>query len=436
MADFARSESPAVQAQLDRLTKLSPAGDRLGLERIFELLERLGRPQDRLPPVLHIAGTNGKGSTCAFLRAILEAAALKVHVFTSPHLVRFNERIRIAGKLITDEQLAQHLEQVLEAGADIQASFFEVTTAVALLAFAQCPADACILEVGLGGRLDATNVIEHPLVCAIAGLGIDHTNWLGRSLADIAGEKAGIAKRAVPLVTQRYPPEAARRVQQAAETARAQWIARGALWDLRLIRGRIHYHDRHGRLDLPLPNLPGRHQVDNAALAVAILRNQDRLKVSPEAMAQGIQTAAWPARLQKLEAGALLDQLPRGSELWVDGAHNGAAARQVADYASSRWGGTLPLVLVFAALKTKDPKSLLRPFTQMASAVQTLAIPGHESRSPVDLAILASELGLKATANDDLQAALNRVVEPARVLIFGSLYLAGHALGANATIPD
>jgi len=436
MADFARSESPAVQAQLYRLAKLSPAGDRLGLERISELLERLGRPQDHLPPVIHVAGTNGKGSTCAFLRAILEAQGLKVHVFTSPHLVRFNERIRIAGKLITDEELSQLLERVLSVGADVQASFFEVTTAVALLAFAGTPADACILEVGLGGRLDATNVIEHPLICAIAGLGIDHTNWLGRTLAEIAGEKAGIAKRGVPLVTQRYPPEAAQRVQQMAEKAGALWIARGALWDSRLIRDRIRYHDRHGRLDLPMPNLPGRHQADNAALAVAILRHQDRLHVSPEAIAEGIRTTAWPARLQKLEAGALLDNLPRGSELWVDGGHNGAAARQVAEYASSRWGGALPLMLIFAALKTKDPKSLLRPFAGMASAVHTLAISGHESRSPEDLAALAQELGFEATANEDLQAALDRIVQPARVLIFGSLYLAGQALQENGTIPD
>lgn len=436
MADFARSESPAVQAQLDRLAKLSPAGDQLGLERISELLERIGRPQDRLPPVIHVAGTNGKGSTCAFLRAILEAAGLKVHVFTSPHLVRFNERIRVAGKLIEDEELAHRLEQVLAAGADIQASFFEVTTAVALLAFADTAADACILEVGLGGRLDATNIIDHPLVCAIAGLGIDHTNWLGRTLADIAGEKAGIAKRGVPLVTQRYPPEAAQRVQQMAEAAGAQWIARGALWDSRLIRDRIRYHDRHGRLDLPLPNLPGRHQVDNAALAVAILRHQDRLHISPEAMAEGIATAAWPARLQKLEAGALLDRLPRGSELWVDGGHNGAAARQVADYASSHWGGALPLVLIFAALKTKDPKALLRAFAGMASAAHTLPIPDHESRSPEELATLAEGLGLEATANRDLQQALERVQRPSRVLIFGSLYLAGQALQANGTIPD
>jgi len=436
MADFARSESPAVQAQLNRLAKLSPAGDRLGLERISELLDRLRRPEDRLPPVIHIAGTNGKGSTCAFLRTMLEAAGLRVHLFTSPHLVRFNERIRVAGKLIGDEDLSRLLERVLNTGADIQASFFEVTTAVALLAFAETAADACILEVGLGGRLDATNIIEHPLVCAIAGLGIDHTNWLGRSLAEIAGEKAGIAKRGVPLVTQRYPAQAAQRVQQMAEKAGALWIARGALWDARVIRDRIRYQDRHGRLDLPQPRLPGRHQADNAALAVAILRHQDRLQVPPEAMAEGIQAASWPARLQKLEAGALVDRLPRGSELWVDGAHNGAAAREIADYASRHWGCALPLVLIFAALKTKDPKSLLRPFTGMASAVHTLPIPDHESRLPEELAELSEELGFETTANHDLYEALGHIRDPARVMIFGSLYLAGQALQANGTIPD
>src|SRR6187551_158650 len=195
MADFARSDSAAVQAQLDRLATLSPGGDRLGLDRISRLLERLGRPQDRLPPVLHGAGTNGKGSTCAFLRSILEAAGHSVHAFTSPHLVRFNERIRIAGKLIDDALLAALLKEVLDASQGIDPSFFEATTAVAFLAFAQTAADACIVEVGLGGRLDATNIIESPLVCGIAGLGIDHSQWLGRTVSDIAMEKASIAKR-------------------------------------------------------------------------------------------------------------------------------------------------------------------------------------------------------------------------------------------------
>src|SRR4051794_9065571 len=205
MADFARSTDPQVQGQLDRLSKLSPAGDRLGLERISELLDRLGRPQDRLPPVFHVAGTNGKGSTCAFLRAALEAGGKTVHAFTSPHLVRFNERIRVAGRLIDDDTLAALLAEILDASAGIEPSFFEVAAAAALLAFARTPADACILEVGLGGRLDATNVVEHPAVCGIANLALDHQQFLGSGLADIAGEKAGIAKAGVPLVTQDYP---------------------------------------------------------------------------------------------------------------------------------------------------------------------------------------------------------------------------------------
>src|SRR5438477_2601508 len=231
MADFARSTDPQVQAQLDRLSKLSPAGDRLGLERISELLNRLGRPQDRLPPVFHVAGTNGKGSTCAFLRAALEAAGHKVHAFTSPHLVRFNERIRIAGRLIDDEQLAALLTEALDASGGIEPSFFEVATAVALLAFARTPADACILEVGLGGRLDATNVVERPLVTAITNLALDHQQFLGKRLPGIAAEKAGIAKPGVPLVTQLYPPAIGGRIGEVAHEVGAPWLPRGGIWD-------------------------------------------------------------------------------------------------------------------------------------------------------------------------------------------------------------
>ncbi len=227
MADFARSAHPAVQAQLDRLAKLSPLGDRLGLDRISELLDRLGRPQDALPPVLHVAGTNGKGSTCAFLRAALEASDRTVHVFTSPHLVRFNERIRVAGRLVDDEVLAGLLAEVLGASDGIEPSFFEVATAAAFLAFARTPADACIVEVGLGGRLDATNVLERPLVCGIASLGVDHQQFLGRRLAGIAAEKAGIAKAGIPLVTQLYPPAIARYIGTVADEAGAIWLPRG-----------------------------------------------------------------------------------------------------------------------------------------------------------------------------------------------------------------
>ncbi len=436
MADFARSDSAAVQSQLDRLAKLSPGGDRLGLDRITRLLDRLGRPQDRLPPVFHVAGTNGKGSTCAFLRSILEAAGLTVHMFTSPHLVRFNERIRVAGQLIGDEALAALLAEVLDASEGIEPSFFEVTTAAAFLAFSRAPADACVLEVGLGGRLDATNVIEKPLVCGVAGLGIDHRQWLGRTIVEIAGEKASIAKRGVPIVTQRYMPAAAQQVQQKAEAAGAPWIGRGALWDSRVIRGQIHYRDRLGPLILPLPALAGRYQADNAALAVAMLRNQDRFEISEAACAEGIQQARWPARLQRLSPGPLVDLLPKGSELWLDGGHNAAAARLVAEHVRKEFAGGLPLVLIFASLVTKDPRAMLKPFRELAWEVHTVPIPNHEHRAPEDLAGLAAELGFGASSNMDLSQALGRVGQRSRVLVFGSLYLAGVALRANREIPD
>jgi dihydrofolate synthase/folylpolyglutamate synthase len=436
MGDFARSESAAVQAQLDRLAKLSPGGDRLGLDRIARLLDRLDRPQDKLPPVFHVAGTNGKGSTCAFLRAILEASGLEVHMFTSPHLVRFNERIRIAGRLVDDSELAKLLEEVLDASDDIEPSFFEVTTAVAFLAFARTPADACIVEVGLGGRLDATNVIERPLVCGIAGLGVDHRQWLGPSIADIAAEKAAIAKRGVPLVTQRYPPRAAQRVQQVAESRGAPWVGRGALWDSRVIRGHIRYRDRSGSLDLPLPRLRGRYQAENAALAVAMLRQQEKFEVSPESIAEGITGADWPARFQMLGSGPITGLLPSESEIWIDGGHNGAAARLVADYARRCFAADLPLVLLFASLSSKDPQAMLRPFRGLVADVHTLPIADHDCRSPEALASLAAEMGFEASANASVNEALARVRQASRVLIFGSLYLAGEVLKANGETPD
>ena len=436
MTDFARSAHPGVQAQLDRLAKLSPLGDRLGLERIGALLDRLGRPQDALPPVFHVAGTNGKGSTCAFLRAALEASGRTVHLFTSPHLVRFNERIRIAGRLIEDDALAALLSEVLDSSDGTEPSFFEVATAAAFLAFSRTPADACIVEVGLGGRLDATNIIERPLVCGIAGLGLDHKQFLGTNSGDIAAEKAGIAKEGVPLVTQRYAPLIAQRVHQAAEKAGAPWIARGALWDSRVIRDRIRYRDRSGGLKLPLPALPGRFQADNAALAVAMLRFQEQLQVPDEAIAAGIASAQWPARLQRFAPGPLTRLLPKGSELWVDGGHNSGAARRIASFARREFRDGLPLVLLFASLSSKDPKAMLRPFAGIAVGVHTLPIADHDCRSPEELSVLADKLGFVTNANHDLRQALKSIDRPARVLLFGSLYLAGEALAANGQAPD
>jgi len=436
MADFARSAHPGVQAQLDRLAKLSPAGDRLGLERISALLDRLGRPQDRLPPVFHVAGTNGKGSTVAFLRAALEAAGHKVHAFTSPHLVRFNERIRVAGRLIEDEPLAALLAEVIDAGDSIEPSFFEVATAAAILAFARTPADACILEVGLGGRLDSTNMIDRPAVTGIASLALDHQHFLGNRLADIAGEKAGIAKRDVPLITQLYPPQIASRIGGIARDKGAVWLPRGQAWDAFARRGKLHYRDQRGTLELPLPSLPGKHQAVNAALAVAMLRHQQALDVPEAAMRAAMTSAHWPARMQKLTDGPLTHLLPEGSELWLDGGHNPSAARAIAEFVQLRFNHDLPLVLAFASLSTKNPKGVLSPFRGLASVVLTLPIPDHDHRDPQELAGLARELGFRAEPHQDIANALAAIRAPARVLIFGSLYLAGEVLAANGEIPD
>jgi dihydrofolate synthase/folylpolyglutamate synthase len=432
MADFARSRHPGVQAQLDRLEKLSPAGDRLGLERIAAVLDRLGRPQDRLPPVFHVAGTNGKGSTVAFLRAALEASGHSVHAFTSPHLVRFNERIRISGRLVDDEELAGLLTEVLDAGAGIEPSFFEVAAAAAILAFARTPADACILEVGLGGRLDATNVIERPLMTGIANLALDHQQFLGTGLKDIAAEKAAIAKRGVPLVTQLYPPTVGGRVGEIARDAGATWLPRGGMWHAIVRQGRLRYHDEQGDLDLPLPRLPGRHQAMNAALAVAMLRHQHQLNVPASALTAAMGWADWPARLQQLSAGPLVGT----REVWLDGGHNPSAARQIASFARRQFADGIPLHIIFASLTTKEPEGMLSPFKDIASQVHTVPIPDHSCFSPDDLAEIAAGLGFKADAHDDVEEALAPIPHDVRVLIFGSLYLAGAVLAANDQVPN
>jgi len=432
MADFARSAHPGVQAQLDRLSKLSPAGDRLGLDRISEVLDRLGRPQDRLPPVLHIAGTNGKGSTVAFLRAALEASGYKIHAFTSPHLVRFNERIRVAGRLVDDETLSGLLTEVLDAGAGIEPSFFEVATAAALLAFARTPADACILEVGLGGRLDATNVVERPLVTGIANLALDHQQFLGSGLVDIAAEKAAIAKAGVPLLTQLYPAPVASRIGEVAHERGAPWLPRGGLWDAIASGGKLRYRDERGTLDLPLPRLPGRHQAMNAALAIAMLRHQQGLNLPSSAVSAALGWADWPARLQRLAAGPLVGD----REVWLDGGHNPSAARQIANFAKHQFTDGKPLHMIFASLTSKDPAGMLEPFKSQVELVHAVPIPGHSCFSPDDLAEIAGGLGMTAETQDDFRQALESIPADARVLIFGSLYLAGEVLAANDQVPD
>jgi dihydrofolate synthase/folylpolyglutamate synthase len=439
MADFAVSSDPAVQQQLDRLGSLSPGADTLGLERVSALLARLGNPERTLPPVFHVAGTNGKGSTCAFIRAAIEASGKKVHVYTSPHLVRFNERIRIAGSLIDDALLASLLDEVLNVAEGVSPSFFEVTTAAAFLAFARHPAEACIIEVGLGGRLDATNVIEAPAVCGIAQLGIDHQQFLGDRIEQIAAEKAGIAKKGVPLVTQHYPAAVANEIGRVVRQTGAFWLAKGGAWDASAYRGKLHYRDEQGELEVPLPRLPGTHQTGNAALAVAMIRHQAAVPVPHASIRAAMGWAEWPARLQRLATGPLPALLPPGAELWLDGGHNPAAGRAIADFFRTRIAPGRPFHLILGMLANKDLRGFLEPFAGSAANIWAVPVPGHEHHGPGQVRDAALSLGLAADAANDARAALETIAgrqDPAPlVLIGGSLYLAGSVLDANGTPP-
>ena len=426
--DFATSDHPAVQAQLDRLANLSVPQGRLGLETIREMLDRLGNPHKRLPPVFHVAGTNGKGSTCAYLRAMLEAQGLKVHATTSPHLVRYNERIRIAGELISDDHLARLLQDVLDITEDLDPSFFEVTIAASLIAFSTIPADACVIEVGLGGRFDATNVLERPAACGIATLGIDHERFLLNEeegvptdpFARIAFEKASIAKPGVPLVTQSYPQVAAQAVARTAASHGAELFMRGQAWQAE-IGERIAYRDCFGPLTLPLPMLPGAHQAANAALAVAMLRHQEQVHVSPEAMAAGIRAARWPARLQALGKGPLTALVPDHS-VWLDGGHNPDAGQAI-----SRFFDGQRLHLILGMLANKNPRALVEPLQDRIASLRIVEVPGHESHS-------AQVFGAPAAAN--VEEALRALpADGLPVLIAGSLYLAGDVLRLNRELP-
>jgi dihydrofolate synthase/folylpolyglutamate synthase len=430
MADHARSAHPGVQAQLDRLAALSPGGDRLGLERITALLERLGRPHERIPPVFHVAGTNGKGSTCAFLRAALQAAGFRVHVFTSPHLVSFNERIRLSGALIPDRLLAELLGEVLDASDGIAPSFFEVTTAAAFLAFARAPADATVLEVGMGGRLDATNVVQRPVACGITALGLDHQQWLGQTLTEIGGEKAGIAKRGVPLLTEAYERPVARRIAEVAAASGAKWLPRGGGWDAQLSAEHIRYRDAHGSFSLPLPNLAGRHQAQNAALAVAMLRHQQEFSVSEGALSAAMGWTDWPARFQRLHPGPLIGT----RQVWLDGGHNASAATALARTVEDTIGR--PVHMIVGCLTTKDPHALLEPFRSLAASVATVPIPDQDCVSPDDLATVASGLQIPARAYPSLALAVGALPQDELALIAGSLYLAGEVLRLNDQAPS
>ncbi|MBN9362737.1 MAG: bifunctional folylpolyglutamate synthase/dihydrofolate synthase [Devosia sp.] len=425
-------------AILKRLLKLHPKLIDLKLDRELRLLERIGNPQDHLPPVIHVAGTNGKGSTLAYLRAFLEASGKKVHVMTSPHLVRFNERIRLAGKLVSSRKLNQALEFCEQANGGEPITFFEITTAAALKLFSEVKADYLLLETGMGGRFDASNVVAKPLGTVITPVDYDHQNFLGNSLDKIAWEKAGILKRGAKAVFGRQRDEGrAVLVREAARLGVTPLIA-GEDFDGRAEDGRLVYQDEQGLLDLPPPALAGPHQFDNAALAIAAARHFG-LPVSEADIAKGLREVNWPARLQPV-TGTLLQFLPPGSELWLDGGHNahGAAALALA-LGEMQARRPLPLVLIMGLMNTRKPADFLAPFAGMIEKVFALSIPGEPNAHPAATIVeQAREGGFDAVESSSILNALAdaaKLGHPARVVFAGSLYLAGHVLHQNGTPP-
>lgn len=423
-------------AILTRLLSLHPKIIDLSLGRMDALLAKLGHPEKKLPPVIHVAGTNGKGSTVAYLRHIMQAAGLSVHAYTSPHLVKFHERIRVAGELISEADLTALLEEceVVNGGEPI--TFFEITTAAAFLAYSRTPADYLILEVGLGGRLDATNVIPAPAVSVITTIDYDHQQYLGDTLSLIAHEKAGVLKRGVPAVIGVQPDEARAEIERVGERVRAELHIAGQDWSSYEQHGRLVFQDEKGLLDLPLPQLKGRHQIDNAGNAIATLRVLDDPRISDLHIAEGLKATTWPARMQRLGQGALSALVPAESELWLDGGHNPSAGRVLAQaFSELNERHSRPLVMVWGMLNTKDVGSFIGCFAGIASRVITITIPDEENAVPAEkLAESARAHGLQAETAPNLDAALRQAsstVPAPRILICGSLYLAGRVLAAH-----
>lgn len=430
---------------LKRLLELHPKKIDLSLGRIETLLAALGNPQEKLPPVLHIGGTNGKGSVAAIIRAVLEAAGHRVHVYTSPHLVRFNERIRLAGTLVDDNQLAELLEECERLNDGRRITFFEITTAAAFLGFSRVPADACIVEVGLGGRLDATNVIPDPLVSGISPVHLDHQEFLGHRLADIAAEKAGIIKAGVPVVVSRQPAAVERVIRDVARKLRAPLHSCPADWRVRpgKLEQEFIFEDRRAKILLPRPRLPGEHQLLNAGQAVAMLRAQGTLKVPEAALRAGLDWARWPARLQRIDSGPLSELLPVGGELWLDGGHNRAAGKVLRRFFRNVETEHTPFYLVAGMMGGKDAGGFLKNFAGLARSVYAVTVPGEEGALPAaDMAAAASAAGLQGKLARDVPSALKAIAgvsrqgNPPVVLVTGSLYLAGEVLRLSGQEPE
>jgi dihydrofolate synthase/folylpolyglutamate synthase len=442
----AANPAPPLGELIARLSALHPGRIDLGLERMHRLLEQLGHPERRLPPVIHVAGTNGKGSTIAYLRAILEAAGLRVHVFTSPYLVRINECFRLGkvggGTLVGDDELRTAFERCESANAGAPITIFEIETAAAFCLFAEHPADVTLLEVGLGGRLDSTNVIETPLATVIAPVSVDHTEFLGNTLTAIAGEKAAIMKRHVPAICAEQFSEVMAVINAQARRMHAPLHTAGQEWHVGVERGRLVYQDDRGLMDLAAPKLFGRHQFDNAGLAIATLRAIRAFKVDHAAFEAGIINAEWPARMQRLATGALVEQGPKGSEIWLDGGHNAEGGRvAAAALGDLEERVSRPLVLIVGMMANKDASAFLANFAGLTRHIIAVPIADRDNAMPPDrLADATRALGMRVETAATVEAALRSLARlayeaPPRILITGSLYLAGHVLAANGTPP-
>ncbi|MBZ6077499.1 bifunctional folylpolyglutamate synthase/dihydrofolate synthase [Microvirga puerhi] len=436
-------------ALIARFLALHPKTIDLSLGRIQQLLAQLGHPERRLPPVIHVAGTNGKGSTIAFMRAILESAGLAVHVYTSPHLVRFHERIRLGrlggGRYVEEDRLVEALRRCEKVNAGAPITVFEITTAAALLLFSEEPADVLLLEVGLGGRFDATNVIDAPAAAVVTSIGHDHAEYLGTTLEGIAREKAGIFKRGCPAVIAAQDYVAAdETLREEAERVGASPIMVGAQdFSVHEERGRLVYQDEKGLLDLPRPKLVGRHQFINAGTAIAALRVAGFDQFETAAFEAGLTRAEWPGRLQRLSKGRLPEIAPEGCELWLDGGHNADGGRVLAAAMADRSESSdAPLVLIAGMLGTKDSEAFFHNFLGLAREVIAVPIPGQIAARPAEeVASIAASVGLTVSTKASVEAALaslhNYVWDrPPRILICGSLYLAGEVLAANGTLPE
>jgi dihydrofolate synthase/folylpolyglutamate synthase len=414
---------------LDRMMALHPKVIDLVLDRVWRLLEALGNPQDRLPPVVHIAGTNGKGSTQAYIRAGLEGAGHRVHAYTSPHLTRFHERIRLAGELISEPALTEVLDECLAANGDAPITYFEITTCAALLAFSRVPADYTLLEVGLGGRLDATNVVARPALTIITPVSIDHTSFLGETVEAIAGEKAGILKRGVPCVVGPQTEAGLAVIEARAEAVGAPLLVHGQHWHAWEERGRLIFQDENGLLDLTRPALPGAHQIENAAAAVAALRV---LVQGEQAAERAMTDVFWPARMQRLRRGPLAEAAPQ-AELWLDGGHNASAGEALARHLAGL--AARPTWLICGMLNTKDVRGYLRPMSGQVEGLYAVSIPEEVNTLPASATAAAARgVGMAAEEADSVDAALAGIVarDPtARILLGGSLYLAGQILREN-----